>query len=106
MLYKLELRQFNDKAALDERVIILLERLLVKRAPGGEIVLFLEVSSPLVSERIRQLERQIGYLTYGSISPSVIKFSRRAFCRTDRAPNSEARAKARADWGIQGGAPI
>ena len=79
LLYQLELRQFDDESSLDARVISLLDKPLVERGPGGETVWLLEVTSPLVLERIRQLVRQIGFLSDGSFSPSVIKLSRRAF---------------------------
>lgn len=71
LIYERELRRLSQ-ADLDRKVKELLKRPIIQKA--GEIFV-LDVDSPLVSDHMRARVRELGYITDGSFSPSVVKLS-------------------------------
>jgi hypothetical protein len=71
LIYTQELRKTSSDA-LDERVKELLKRPLIQKA-GEQFIL--EVENPLVSDHLRDKVRQLGHVSDGSFSPSVVRLS-------------------------------
>ena len=69
LIYDRELRH-SSSADLDAKVKALLKRPLLQKQ--GELFV-LEVENPLVSDHLRDKVQQLGYVSDGSFSPSLIK---------------------------------
>ncbi len=69
LIYDRELRH-SSSADLDAKVKALLKRPLLQKQ--GELFV-LEVENPLVSDHLRDKVQQLGYISDGSFSPSLIK---------------------------------
>ena len=69
LIYDRELRH-SSSADLDAKVKALLKRPLLQKQ--GELFV-LEVENPLVSDHLRDKLQQLGYVSDGSFSPSLIK---------------------------------
>ena len=69
LIYDRELRHYSS-ADLDAKVKALLKRPLLQKQ--GELFV-LEVENPLVSDHLRDKVQQLGYVSDGSFSPSLIK---------------------------------
>lgn len=69
LIYDRELRH-SSSADLDAKVKVLLKRPLLQKQ--GELFV-LEVENPLVSDHLRDKVQQLGYVSDGSFSPSLIK---------------------------------
>ncbi|WP_432719616.1 hypothetical protein R0381_000245 [Jeongeupia wiesaeckerbachi] len=69
LIYARELRR-SSEAELDAKVKALLKKPLIQKE--GEAFV-LEVENPLVSDHLRAKVKQLGYLSDGSFSPSIVK---------------------------------
>ena len=69
LIYERELRRLSP-SQLDERVKSLLKRPLIQKS-GEQFVL--EVENPLVSDHLRSRVKNLGYVSDGSFSPSIVK---------------------------------
>ncbi|OHC26377.1 MAG: hypothetical protein A2Y50_02575 [Pseudomonadales bacterium RIFCSPLOWO2_12_59_9] len=76
LIYNRELRQ-SSSGDLDLKVKTLLKRPLLQK--DGELFV-LEVDNPLVAEHLRARVQQLGYVSDGSFSPSLIKLGLEAIC--------------------------
>lgn len=69
LIYERELRRLSE-VELDDHVKELLKRPLIQKQ--GELFI-LEVENPLVSDHLRAKVQQLGYVSDGSFSPSLVK---------------------------------
>jgi hypothetical protein len=69
LLYERELRRFSPED-LDEKVKLILKKPLLQKDAKGFI---LEVENPLVSDHLRSQVQELGYVSDGSFSPSIVK---------------------------------
>ncbi|WP_313026447.1 hypothetical protein [Pseudomonas lopnurensis] len=71
LIYERELRRLSA-SELDARVKEILKKPIIQKS--GEVFI-LEIESPLISDHLRSKVQQLGYITDGSFSPSVVKLS-------------------------------
>lgn len=86
LIYNRELRQ-SSSSDLDLKVKNLLKRPLLQK--DGELFV-LEVDNPLVAEHLRAKVQELGYISDGSFSASLIKLGLPAICALIEALLSEA----------------
>lgn len=108
LLYRLRLAALEGVEELDDRVRDVVARPTVERvgsSTSGRVEWVLDVPDPLVTDRIRQLAREAGFVTDGSFSPSLVKLSLRAYAKLverlipqQRRDAVWAQARRRAEW--------